>query len=673
MSENSSETLPRINRLSLQLANQIAAGEVVERPASVVKELMENSLDAGSKSISVDIIQGGTCLIRVRDDGRGINPKDMHLAVSRHATSKLHNLEELENILSLGFRGEALASISSVSRLALHSKSNDSDSKAWCIDTGNDSDFANYKADLIPSSLPNGTMLEVRDLFYNTPARRKFLRSEKTEFRYIEDVFKRIALSFYDVSFQLSHNKKLVRKLPAVGEQGKFKRLEKLFGKEFCQAANVVNFKSQNLPDIGTIEITGWVANSQYLRTQANQQYFYVNGRFVRDKLLNHAIRQVFQELIPSEMYAAYVLYLQVAPNQVDVNVHPTKHEVRFRHARMIHDFIVSAINQALSSSLSEPQDYQLEQWNTTENQSGHSFGYQRENLSRAKISENLDGLEKLYHRDTRPQYYTEQNNTNSSHSFGGNLSLSAISRNESSHSQKDYPLVNEQKFNSSDIDDIAEPNENQNALMQGRPLTVISGRFFIAEIKNELWIIDLVQCMPVVNCLSIIEERLQNKKLNVQRLLIPECIQMETKVVERLLSHQNVLSEFGLQFTQAGPSSIMLRQIVKLPFKVHWNQVLEQIGQYLFEHEDKSGETSELGFSELAAIVTAPIDLDDGISQTKQLFILDFILNRDFDSRITVEGSSKEELKQEMVLKLKRSFSQLASNELEKILLTHR
>jgi len=209
-------------------------------------------------------------------------------------------------------------------------------------------------------------MMEVRDLFFNTPARRKFLRTEKTEFRYIEDVFKRVAMSFYEVSFQLSHNKKLVKKLPAIkNEEAKLQRVQKIFGAEFCQAAIAVDFSSQELMDMGTLRLWGWVAGNQYLRQQANQQYFYVNGRFVRDKLLNHALRQVFQELIPEDMYAAYVLYLQIDPCQVDVNVHPTKHEVRFRHSRMVHDFIVSALNQALSAH-NQASDFSLNEEETS-------------------------------------------------------------------------------------------------------------------------------------------------------------------------------------------------------------------------------------------------------------------------------------------------------------------
>jgi len=344
--------IKRIKPLSIQLANQIAAGEVVERPASVLKELLENSIDAGSSEIEVDIIQGGKSLIRIKDNGWGIKKEDLPLAVSRHATSKLSVIEDLDNVDSLGFRGEALASISSISRLSIVSKFENND-KAWSIDTASDTDFTNYQADVLPAALSAGTVIEVRDLFYNTPARRKFLRTDKTEFRYIEDVFKRIALSHFDISFKLSHNKKLIKKLSLdSSSKGKLFRLQKIFGENFVQQLKEVNQTSQNFQDLGCLQLSGWISNQSYVRSYADQQFFYVNGRYVRDKLLNHALRQAYQEILQEDQYAAYILYLSIDPSYVDVNVHPTKHEIRFTQSRMVHDFVVSAICRTLSPTI---------------------------------------------------------------------------------------------------------------------------------------------------------------------------------------------------------------------------------------------------------------------------------------------------------------------------------
>jgi DNA mismatch repair protein MutL len=266
----------RIKPLSTQLANQIAAGEVVERPASVLKELMENSIDAQSTRVEIEIAQGGKSLIRIKDNGIGISKDDLHLAVSRHATSKLATIDDLQHIQSLGFRGEALASISSISRLSIKSKLKGSD-KAWKIDTGSETDFTNYQAEILPTALSSGTLIEVKDLFYNTPARRKFLRTDKTEFRFIDDIFKRIALSHFEVAFKLLHNKKLIKKLSI--NDDKNIRLKKIFGENFNQQFLQIPDTSHSFTDLGRLKLSGWISNNRYFRRQADQQFFYVKGR----------------------------------------------------------------------------------------------------------------------------------------------------------------------------------------------------------------------------------------------------------------------------------------------------------------------------------------------------------------------------------------------------------
>lgn len=258
----------RIKPLSIQLANQIAAGEVVERPASVLKELLENSIDSQCTSIEVEILNGGKSLIRVNDNGNGINKDDLHLAVSRHATSKLSSINDLHFISSLGFRGEALASISSISRLSIQSKFKSSN-QAWGIDTSSDTDFTNYQATIIPAALNAGTLVEVRDLFYNTPARRKFLRTNKTEFRFIDEIFKRIALSHFNIAFKLSHNNKLVKKL-SVSNNHSF-RLNKLFGDKFSLNFIKIEKVSHHFSDLGELQLSGWVSTTSYLRNQSDR------------------------------------------------------------------------------------------------------------------------------------------------------------------------------------------------------------------------------------------------------------------------------------------------------------------------------------------------------------------------------------------------------------------
>ncbi|WP_312758718.1 DNA mismatch repair endonuclease MutL [Pantoea brenneri] len=330
-----------IQILPPQLANQIAAGEVVERPASVVKELVENSLDAGATRIDVEIEKGGAKLIRIRDNGCGIVKSELAMALARHATSKIASLDDLEAIMSLGFRGEALASISSVSRLTLTSRTADQ-TEAWqAYAEGRD-----MAVTVKPAAHPCGTTLEVLDLFYNTPARRKFMRTEKTEFGHIDEVIRRIALARFDVAISLSHNGKMMRQYRAVSDESqRERRLASICGVTFMQHALRIDWQHDDL------SLRGWVADPTGSRQVSDLQYCYVNGRMMRDKLINHAIRQAFQTQLQEDQQPAYVLYLEIDPHQVDVNVHPAKHEVRFHQSRLVHDFIYQGVMSVLQAS----------------------------------------------------------------------------------------------------------------------------------------------------------------------------------------------------------------------------------------------------------------------------------------------------------------------------------
>jgi DNA mismatch repair protein MutL len=326
----------RIQPLPSHLVNQIAAGEVVERPASVAKELIENSLDAGADRIEIDLEQGGVKRLRVRDNGEGIAPEDLALALARHATSKIASLADLESVATLGFRGEALPSIASVSRLEIQSRRRGAE-RAWRIQ--------GEGGEPVPASHPEGTTIEVRDLFYNTPARRKFLRAEKTELDHVEALVRRIALARPNVGFRLGHNGRALFQLsPAEGDPGRIgQRLQDLLGAGFVQHALAVDEAAVGL------RLTGWVVAPAFSRSQADMQFFYVNGRVVRDKLVTHALRQAYQDVLHYSRHPAYLLYLDIPPTQVDVNVHPAKHEVRFREGRQVHDFIFRALHRRLA------------------------------------------------------------------------------------------------------------------------------------------------------------------------------------------------------------------------------------------------------------------------------------------------------------------------------------
>lgn len=329
----------RIHSLPTQLVNQIAAGEVVERPSSVVKELVENCFDAGASQVTIEIEQGGARLIKIRDNGCGIVKEDLPLALSRHATSKIASLEDLEHVISMGFRGEALPSISSVARLTLISRVSDADC-AWRVNAdGSEQDF-----DPQPDPHPAGTTVDVRDLFYNTPARRKFLKTEKTEFAHIETLIQRMALSRFDIGFTLLHNQKEILKLkPAITDSEQEQRVAGICGSAFIENSVTIDFAASGL------QLTGWVGLPTFSRSQQDMQFFYVNGRLVRDKLVSHAVKQAYQDVLFHGRHPVFVLYLTLDPSLVDVNAHPAKLEVRFREGRLVHDFLFSALHRSLA------------------------------------------------------------------------------------------------------------------------------------------------------------------------------------------------------------------------------------------------------------------------------------------------------------------------------------
>ena len=329
----------RIQRLPPQLISQIAAGEVVERPASAVKELLENSLDAGATRIAVEVEQGGVRLIRVRDNGSGIPPDQLPLALARHATSKIASFDDLQHVSSLGFRGEALPSIASVSRLTLTSRTADEDT-GWRV-SGDGGEVTDEPA---PAPHPVGSTVEVRDLFFNVPARRKFLRSERTEFGHIEENIRRLALSRFEVGFSLWHNQRSILNLePAGNRQGWAQRIAELCGREFA-AASIFFDRSE-----GGLRLWGWLGLPTVSRAQADLQYFLVNGRPVRDRVIAHAMRQAYQDVLYQDRQPAAVLYLELDPAAVDVNAHPAKHEVRFRESSTIHEFIRRTVQASLA------------------------------------------------------------------------------------------------------------------------------------------------------------------------------------------------------------------------------------------------------------------------------------------------------------------------------------
>ena len=367
--------LSRIHLLPDNLINQIAAGEVIERPASVIKELLDNSLDAGASQITIDIERGGVGLIRVKDDGLGIHHDDLTLALTRHATSKIRSLNDLRILNSMGFRGEALPSIASISRLTIMSGARGND-HAWMIKSDGRTDHSSPE----PVSHLNGTSIEVRDLFFNVPARRKYLRTERTEFYQIQQLVRHFAVSHPQLAIRLTHNGRQILNLKPTAENNDSKRITDILGSKFMQQSIRIDAHIQNL------HLSGWIGKPEAARTMNDAQFFSLNGRCIRDKRVNHAIQQAFQDQLPTGRYAVYALDLEIDPAMVDVNVHPAKTEVRFREGRTVHDFIYSSLSQALNlisdqnqqsiSSLSKAVPAVREVVKTSATESSSSFDY---------------------------------------------------------------------------------------------------------------------------------------------------------------------------------------------------------------------------------------------------------------------------------------------------------
>jgi len=502
----------RINRLDNRLANQIAAGEVVERPASVVKELLENAIDAGASRIEVDIERGGTRLIRVTDNGCGIVKDDLNLALCRHATSKITTSEDLAAINSLGFRGEALASIASVSRLTLTSRTKDSDFAWQAIAEGRE-----MNVNIQPASATIGTRIEVRDLFYNTPARQKFLRAEKTEFGHVEEIFKRHALSNFETAFILKHNHKVVKRIPAgTDKQLYLKRIESICGKPFAE--NAIPFICEH----EIVKIQGWIGGYHFHRSESDLQYVFINGRPVKDKMLNHAIRQSYQGLLPEGRMPTYVIFLTIDPHKIDVNVHPTKHEVRFDEQRTVHDLLVKSIGDALNEGgLLHPGSNPEFEHSQTESSGFESSGFEN--------STNQDTLTPI----SQPAFSRHETNYRP-RSFSYSDVHASDGRNKN-YQVRDYSLVDQITI-------------NKLRLNSGHWVVISQQAAYLVE--EQQWLFDYLQQL-------IIGERVSVSK----PLLFPQAIDLDVADLEEFDTLKQ-LQNLGFVFSPRKKNGILLQQI---------------------------------------------------------------------------------------------------------------
>ncbi|MGC2048163.1 MAG: DNA mismatch repair endonuclease MutL [Gallionella sp.] len=519
--------MPSIQILPDLLINQIAAGEVIERPAAALKELMENSLDAGATDIAVQL-EGGIKLMRVRDNGTGIAKDELKLALMRHATSKIASLDDLQQVASMGFRGEALASIAAVAQVTLTSRTA-SESHAWKIEA-----MDGRLSEIAPASHAQGTTVEIRELYFNTPARRKFLKSESTEFAWCEEVFKRIALSRPEVAFSLQHNGRTVWQLPSApplpkagegsGErEAALKRVAALLGDEFGQAAVSVSRKA------ASISLQGLAALPAYSRSSRDTQYFFVNGRFVRDKVAGHALRQAYQDILHHQRHPAFVLFLDLPPEQVDVNVHPAKSEVRFRESQGIHQFIFHTLQQALAVPASGQET------RTPEPQRPALFMPTQQSM-RLSVSE----------REASYRLWGEAAVARDAHTHPDIEKASLADRRGSEHRAT-------QQFDRA----VALSMSGEHPL--GYALAQLSGIYVLAQNAQGLIVVDMHAAHERI-VYEKLKDALDAEKIATQPLLIPVSFYADRLEVATVEAEQDALHRLGFDIAPLSPTTLAVR-----------------------------------------------------------------------------------------------------------------
>ncbi|MGY1457241.1 DNA mismatch repair endonuclease MutL [Luteimonas sp. A534] len=558
-----------IRQLPDTLVNQIAAGEVIERPASVVKELVENALDAGARRVDIDLEEGGVRLVRVRDDGLGITPDELTLAVSRHATSKIASLDDLEVVATLGFRGEALPSIASVSRFTISSRRVDADhGAALSVDGGRVGEVA-------PRAHPQGTTVEVRDLFYNVPARRKFLRAERTELGHIEEWLRSLALARPDVELRVSHNGRASRRYRGGEGEGLAlddgaARLVETLGEGFAQAALRVEHATLPRPvDEGrdaapALRLHGWIAQPTYSRASADQQYLYVNGRAVRDRSVAHAVKQAYADVLFHGRQPAYVLFLELDPARVDVNVHPAKHEVRFRDARMVHDFVYRALHEALAGT--RAGNAPLVAAVTTQAQ------VSRELAARVAEQSNLslrgDGV-----RDAYALLYG---------AAGSVVDGAGAAIGEGGTA---VPGATHAAWAQMPATQVPMPDTGDDGIPPlGFAIAQLHGIFILAEAADGMVVVDMHAAHERIGYEKL-KAAHDGAGLRVQPLLVPQAVAVSEREADIAERETATLAELGFEVSRTGPQSLLLRGVPALLAQGDTESLLRDVLADLREH----------------------------------------------------------------------------------------
>lgn len=548
-------TINRINQLDARLVNQIAAGEIIERPASIIKELIENSLDAGANRIEIEIENAGIKRIKITDNGHGILKQDLALALSRHATSKIIDMDDLEHIATLGFRGEALPSIASVTRMTIESKEQVAD-QGWLVS----SDGNNVTSEPEPTAHPVGTTIETRDLFYNTPARRKFLRAENTEYKHIDQVVRRMALSRFDVEFKLTNNGKVMLHLPKVAHDDS-RRVKAVCGDNVPENSQYFEHQGNGL------RIYGWLGLPGFSRSQTDMQYFYLNGRLIKDKTVSHAVRLGYRDVLFHGRHPVYVLYLEMDPAAVDVNVHPTKHEVRFRESRDVHGFIFRSIQAELSGSAGDANSLQVE---------------------------SLDGV--AVPKPINIKQVTEQSGLSFSDSTASHSSQTGYNATERLTPDQvreqiaGYKTINEAAFRAEPVVDSSSQDEKETHKSDELPplgyaIAQLKGIYILAESAQGLILVDMHAAHE-----RIVYEQLKttfdDRQIAQQPLLVPVTIQVSAEEMLVWQNQQDIFGKLGLDVEQLDENVLVVRSVPELLGNADISQLVRDVLSDLVAHE---------------------------------------------------------------------------------------
>lgn len=537
-----------IQQLPDVLINQIAAGEVVERPASVVKELVENALDAGATRVDIELEEGGVRLIRIRDNGGGIPAADLPLAVSRHATSKIASLDDLESVATLGFRGEALPSIASVSRFLIISRqAEDEHGSALAVEGGT-------VGEVEPRQHPHGTTIEVRELFYNVPARRRFLRAERTETGHIEEWLRSLALARPDVELRVSHNGKPSRRYKGSAELFSDERLHETLGAEFARHALRVEQEGAGL------RLHGWIAQPAYSRASADQQYLYVNGRSVRDRSVAHAVRQAYSDVLYHGRQPAYVLFLEMDPARVDVNVHPAKHEVRFRDSRLIYDFVRRSLHEVLAGTRAGQQAA------AAETAGAGAFG----GAAPARSEQWMAAQSRLSLRtdEARAGYAALYGDASSA---AAPESWSVASQPQGVDAARPGPLPA--------ADDTTAPP-------LGYAIAQLHGIYILSQCADGLIVVDMHAAHERIGYEKL-KRAHDSEGLRMQPLLVPQTLAVAEREADVAEGHAAILETLGFEVSRSGPQSLLLRGVPALLAEGDTEALLRDVLADLREHGD--------------------------------------------------------------------------------------